>query len=127
MEAEYRSKMQALETAHSEAEMRLVQQQSDYESRLKVETASMKHVDSSCHFEQSLEEQQSMRVEEERRRAEEELRKAKQSEREKAEAEIQARQQELLDQHMRSQALLAAEKDKVSSNSACIIRGSQPE
>ena len=36
METEYRSKMLALEAAHKDAELKLVQQQSEYESRIKA-------------------------------------------------------------------------------------------
>ena len=54
-------------------------------------------------------------MEEERQRAADALLRATQSERERAEAEMQARQQQMLSEHMRSQALLEAEKERVSA------------
>ena len=44
MEAEYRSKMKALESAQQEAELRLVLQQKEYESRLKVHDVNIMNV-----------------------------------------------------------------------------------
>ena len=54
-----------------------------------------------------------MIVEQERLKAEENLRLVKESERERAQAELEERRKELLEEHLRNQAILEAEKDKV--------------
>lgn len=95
IEAEYRAKMDGLEQAHNSAQQRLLQQQADYETKLKV-----------------LEQSQAEIVAAERLRAQESLRLATQSERDRAMKAIEERSRELLDKHLQDQAVLDAEKEK---------------